>query len=84
MMTMESSPNLFGMDRPALERLVGALGEPAYRAAQIYSWLYRRRARSLDEMTDLSRALRDALGAGHALRWPDVGERARAPPGPNP
>jgi 23S rRNA (adenine2503-C2)-methyltransferase len=75
---METGPNLFGMDRPALERVVGALGEPAYRASQIYSWLYRRRARSLDEMTDLSRALRDQLAAGHELRWPEVVERSRS------
>jgi 23S rRNA (adenine2503-C2)-methyltransferase len=74
-------PNLFGMDRPALERLAVELGEPAYRAAQIYSWLYRRRARSLADMTNLSRALRDKLAAGHDLRWPDVVERSRSTDG---
>jgi 23S rRNA (adenine2503-C2)-methyltransferase len=74
-------PNLFGMDRSALERLTGELGQPAYRAAQIHSWLYRRRVRSIDEMTDLSRPLRDALAAGHDLRWPEVVERSRSKDG---
>src|SRR5688572_4708769 len=40
---MAARANLFGMDRPALECLAAELGEPAYRAGQIYSWLYRRR-----------------------------------------
>ena len=69
------------MSREALVRLAGELGEPPYRANQIYSWLYRRRARSLDEMTDLSRAFRDTLAATHDLRWPEVVERSRSTDG---
>jgi 23S rRNA (adenine2503-C2)-methyltransferase len=74
-------PNLFGMNRDALARLVAGLGEPAYRAGQLYAWLYRRRARSLDEMTDLSRTLRDGLAATHDLRWPELVERSRSADG---
>jgi 23S rRNA (adenine2503-C2)-methyltransferase len=77
----EQRPNLFGMDRQALVRLAGGLGEPEYRGRQIYSWLYRRRAKSLDEMTDLSRAFREALAATHDLRWPRVVERSRSADG---
>jgi 23S rRNA (adenine2503-C2)-methyltransferase len=78
---MVARSNLFGMDRAALERLVAELGEPAYRAGQIYSWLYRRRARRVEEMTNLSRGLRDALAAGHDLRWPGVVERSHSADG---
>jgi 23S rRNA (adenine2503-C2)-methyltransferase len=78
---MAARANLFGMDRPALDRLAAELGEPAYRAGQIYSWLYRRRAGSIDDMTDLSRGLRDKLAAGHDLRWPEVAERSRSTDG---
>jgi 23S rRNA (adenine2503-C2)-methyltransferase len=74
-------PNLFGMDRQALARAAAEMGEPAYRAGQVYSWLYRRRARSLDEMTNLSRALRDTLGQRYELRWPEVVERSRSTDG---
>jgi 23S rRNA (adenine2503-C2)-methyltransferase len=77
----ERRPNLFGIDREALVRLAGELGEPEYRARQIYSWLYRRRVKSLDEMTDLSRAFRDQLAASHDLRWPVVVERSRSTDG---
>jgi 23S rRNA (adenine2503-C2)-methyltransferase len=78
---METRSNLFGMDRAALERLAAEAGEPAYRAAQVYSWLYRRRVRSVGDMTDLSRSLRDGLTAGYDLRWPEVTERSRSSDG---
>lgn len=41
-----------------LEESVHALGEPAYHATQIAEWLYKKRAASFDEMTDLPRKLR--------------------------
>lgn len=40
---------------------------PAYRAAQIERWIYHSRAQSIDDMTDLPRALREALAAEFAL-----------------
>jgi 23S rRNA (adenine2503-C2)-methyltransferase len=41
-----------------LEESVRALGEPVYHATQIAEWLYKKRAASFDEMTDLPRKLR--------------------------
>ena len=78
---MERLSNLFGLDREALRTLFAGLGEPAYRAQQAYSWLYEKRAASIDEMTDLPKALRERLAAGHAVRWPEVMERARSTDG---
>ena len=40
------------------------LGEPAFRAGQVFSWLHQRRAQSFDEMSNLSKSLRETLGAG--------------------
>ncbi|MBZ4373105.1 23S rRNA (adenine(2503)-C(2))-methyltransferase RlmN [Corallococcus sp. AS-1-6] len=37
------------------------LGERPFRAAQLYRWLHQRGATTFDEMTDLSKALRDKL-----------------------
>lgn len=37
---------------------VKAMGEPAFRAKQIYEWLWKKSARSWDEMTNLSKDLR--------------------------
>jgi 23S rRNA (adenine2503-C2)-methyltransferase len=49
------------MTREEIARAVADLGEPAYRAGQIATWLYRKRAGSFDEMTNLSLGLRQAL-----------------------
>jgi 23S rRNA (adenine2503-C2)-methyltransferase len=76
-----SKPNLFGLDRAALREIVAGLGEPAYRAEQIYLWLYRRRARTIAEMTDLAKGIRDALAAAYDLRWPEVVERGHSQDG---
>jgi 23S rRNA (adenine2503-C2)-methyltransferase len=67
--------NLFGLARDQLKGLVSELGEPAFRARQLYSWLYAKRARSLEAMTNVPKALRTALAEGHELRWPQVAER---------
>jgi 23S rRNA (adenine2503-C2)-methyltransferase len=71
-------PNLFGLDRPALEDLVSSLGEPSYRARQVYGWLYERRVHAIADMTDLGKALRESLAASHELRWPAVAERGHS------
>ena len=72
---LSGKPNLFGLDRAGLGALMARLGEPAYRAGQVHLWLYRRRARSIAEMTDLTKGLRESLAATHDLRWPAVVER---------
>ncbi len=42
---------------------LSAQTQPAFRARQISDWLYRKRARCFDEMTNLPRALREQLAA---------------------
>jgi 23S rRNA (adenine2503-C2)-methyltransferase len=69
-------PNLFGLDRSGLERAVESLGEPKYRVRQLYSWLYRKRARSFAEMTDLGKDLRRRLEAAYEVRWPEAAEQS--------
>ena len=46
---------------PELERSLLDLGEPAYRARQVWRWLYRGLACCFGQMTDLPRSLRDRL-----------------------
>lgn len=52
------------------------LGEPAFRARQIFKWLYRG-VTSFEEMTDLSKALRQKL-EGEALLTPPTVARKQA------
>jgi len=50
------------LDLPALQKLLKEqLGEPSYRADQIWKWLWQKGATSFDEMTDLSKKLRENL-----------------------
>src|SRR5437868_287432 len=53
--------HLTGLTPDELTALVAELGEPAYHARQIFAALHRRRLRSFDEMTDLSKELRARL-----------------------
>jgi 23S rRNA (adenine2503-C2)-methyltransferase len=46
---------------PALRAWLANHGQPAYRATQILSWIYRRHASSFAAMSDLPQALREAL-----------------------
>ena len=39
------------------------MGESAFRAKQIYSWLWQKSAKSFDEMTNLSKGLREVLNS---------------------
>jgi hypothetical protein len=58
-------------------------GEKPFRAKQILDWVYKKRARSWDEMTNLPKALRAWLDetvhahAGHARPQPALGRRDR-------
>jgi 23S rRNA (adenine2503-C2)-methyltransferase len=63
----EGPVDLRGLALAEVERLVAALGERPYRARQLYRWLHRRGAASLDEMSDVPRALREALARTASL-----------------
>ncbi len=52
---------LLDMGRPELEQWMEALGEPRYRARQLWQWIYVRLADRFSEMSDLPRALRTRL-----------------------
>jgi 23S rRNA (adenine2503-C2)-methyltransferase len=67
---------LFGLDRAGLARVMGDAGEPEYRARQLYAWLYARRERSFEAMTDLSRPLRQRLAERYQVSWPALAERS--------
>ena len=62
------------MDLPELTEALAALGEPKFRAKQLFTWLHRG-ARSFDEMTNLSKALREKLRTQFDLTPPEVARR---------
>jgi 23S rRNA (adenine2503-C2)-methyltransferase len=50
-----------------IEQAFAALGQPAYRARQVLRWLYEKRVRSFEEMTDLPAPLRAQLASSFAF-----------------
>ena len=60
-------PDLRSLSLPELGRLLTGLGEKPFRARQLYRWLHRKGAASLEEMTDLPAALRRRLGETASL-----------------
>ncbi len=63
--------HLRSMTQPELASVLKELGQPAFRAKQLFSWLHKG-ARSYDEMTNLPKALRDALQARYPLTPPEA------------
>lgn len=62
--------NLFGLDRAGLEAFVVSLGEPAFRARQLMTWLYRKQITDFEAMTDISKAFRAKLPGLAEVRLP--------------
>ena len=52
---------LLGMSLDELKTVVKALGMPQFTAGQIAKWLYQQHVRSIDEMTNISKANRERL-----------------------
>ena len=52
--------HLKSMTIPEIGVILKELGQPAFRAKQVYSWLHKG-VRSYDQMSNLPKALRDTL-----------------------
>ena len=63
--------NILSMLPQEIEGELAALGEPKYRAKQIFDWLSRG-VRDFDEMTNLPKALKEKLKAEYTLYRPKV------------
>ncbi len=65
--TGEKPEDIKSMTLPELEAFVTQLGEKPFRARQLYEWMHVRLASSFDEMTNLSKALREKLSRSASL-----------------
>ena len=63
---------LIGLDRESFESTLVRLGEPSFRAKQIWHWLYYQGARTFGEMTTLPMALRTRLSDSCNIDRPSV------------
>ena len=76
-----TSQNLLGMTRGDLESLFADMGEKPFRARQVMQWIYGRSVYELDQMTDLSVALRQSLADRLTFDLPEIQQREDATDG---
>ena len=63
--------NLKSLTQPELADILKQLGQPAFRAKQVFTWLHKG-VRSYDEMTNLPKTLRESLAQNYPIHPPQV------------
>ena len=67
---------LLGLTNQELTEIVEALGEPRFRARQLWDALYRQRVASLDQISTLPKSLRARLlSQGYRTGFPAIDQR---------
>jgi 23S rRNA (adenine2503-C2)-methyltransferase len=64
--------NLVGLDRAELEAEILSLGEPAFRARQLWHWIYHRGVTDFAAMTSLAKSFRENLAARYVVARPEI------------
>jgi 23S rRNA (adenine2503-C2)-methyltransferase len=64
--------NILGMSPDQLEAFFAELGEKRFRATQVLKWMHQMGAESFDDMTNISKALRERLSEVAEIREPEV------------
>ncbi|WP_404450027.1 23S rRNA (adenine(2503)-C(2))-methyltransferase RlmN [Sutcliffiella horikoshii] len=60
-------PSIYSLQLHELEEWLVSIGEKKFRTTQIFEWLYQKRVTSFEEMSNLSKSLRDKLEETYAL-----------------
>ena len=68
-------------DMQGLQQAMKELGQPAFRAKQIYEWLWYTHVDSFDKMTNLSLALREELASRFSLSTPKLVDKQESTDG---
>ncbi len=68
-----TKPNLLSLSPAELKELLCELGEPSFRAEQLFSWLHR--GASLNEMSNLPKSLRSKLAEQTHLHYPEIAKK---------
>ncbi|MEM7375227.1 MAG: 23S rRNA (adenine(2503)-C(2))-methyltransferase RlmN [Bacteroidota bacterium] len=66
-MAINSSSHIRTLDLAGLKDLMEGLGEKSFRAKQIHEWLWQKGASQFEEMTNLSKSLRETLAARFSI-----------------
>jgi 23S rRNA (adenine2503-C2)-methyltransferase len=68
----EARRNLIGLDRQALADEMAAIGAPAFRARQLWHWIYHRGATDFATMTSLAKDFRGRLAERFVIERPTI------------
>jgi 23S rRNA (adenine2503-C2)-methyltransferase len=71
-LTEHTKVNLLDFDRQGLEAFFTAMGEKAFRASQLLKWIYQGGVDDFDDMTNLSKSLRESLKQQAEIRTPEI------------
>ena len=71
--------SIYSYSLEELTKIMLAMGQSAYRSKQIFSWLYKKRVKSFDEMNDISLSFREELKKNFDFFLPtiDVMEKSK-------
>jgi 23S rRNA (adenine2503-C2)-methyltransferase len=64
--------NLAGLSLPKMQSFFSELGEKPFRASQVMRWIHQRGVTDIDQMTDISKVLRDKLSDKAEIRFPRI------------
>ena len=64
--------NLYGQEISKLEKLMLERGQKKYRATQLFTWIYEKKAKTFDEMSDVSKTFREELNRDFCLTLPKI------------
>ena len=68
----DGNRNLIGLDRQALAAEMAAIGAPAFRARQLWHWIYHRGATDFAVMTSLAKEFRARLAERFVIERPTI------------
>ncbi|MDF2690881.1 MAG: rlmN [Gammaproteobacteria bacterium] len=72
MMDSAKKINLMDLDRKGMVDFFASIGEKPFRAQQVLQWIHQRGVTEFEQMTDISKALREKLLAAAEINVPEV------------
>jgi 23S rRNA (adenine2503-C2)-methyltransferase len=64
--------NIYGISHEKLVQAMLDKGQKSYRATQLFSWIYEKKAQSFDEMSDVSLSFREVLKGEYYFEVPKI------------
>ena len=73
--------NLYNYTQEKLEKQMDLEGQKKYRATQLFKWIYEKKAKTFDEMSDVSLSFREVLKSKYSLTKPTIFQKQESSDG---